>query len=37
MNNTEKIRRMIQPEALKKNKPLLWATGTGTDVWKMFR
>jgi ankyrin repeat protein len=27
---------MIQPEALKKNEPLLWSTGTGTDVWEMF-
>jgi ankyrin repeat protein len=35
-NNTEKIQRMIQPEELKKNKPLTWSTGRGTDVWKMF-
>src|SRR5262245_2037580 len=27
---------MIQPEALKTDKPLLWSTGTGTDVWKML-
>src|SRR6266852_4328046 len=27
---------MIQPEALKKNEPLLWATGTGADVWELF-
>src|SRR5438132_6320597 len=27
---------MIQPEALKKNEPLVWGTGTGTDVWKLF-
>jgi ankyrin repeat protein len=27
---------MIQPEALQKNEPLLWATGTGTDVWELF-
>ncbi len=27
---------MIQPEELKKNEPLLWATGTGTDVWELF-
>ena len=25
----DKIQRMIQPDALKKNEPLLWATGTG--------
>jgi len=25
---------MIQPEALKKNEPLVW--GTGTDVWELF-
>src|SRR5262245_59772846 len=27
---------MIQPGALKKNEPLLWSPGTGTDVWEMF-
>ena len=27
---------MIQPDELKKNEPLLWSTGTGTDVWAMF-
>ena len=27
---------MTQPEALKKNEPLLWSPGTGTDVWQMF-
>jgi ankyrin repeat protein len=36
MNNTEKIQRMIQPEALKKKEPLTWSPGIGTDVWKMF-
>ncbi len=36
INNTEKIQRMIQPEELKKNKPLVWSTGNGADVWKMF-
>jgi ankyrin repeat protein len=35
-NLADKIQRMIQPEALKKNEPLLWATGTGTDVWNLF-
>jgi ankyrin repeat protein len=35
-NLADKIKRMIQPEALKKNEPLLWATGTGTDVWELF-
>jgi len=28
---------MIQPDALKKNEPLLWSSGRGTDVWVMFR
>ncbi len=28
---------MFQPEALKKTEPLVWATGTGTDVWELFR
>ena len=27
---------MIQPDELKKNTPLLWSTGTGTDVWELF-
>lgn len=36
MNQSEKIQRMIQPEALKSNKPLPWATGTGLDAWKLF-
>jgi ankyrin repeat protein len=27
---------MFQPEELKQNEPLLWSTGTGTDVWRMF-
>lgn len=27
---------MIQPEELKKNKPLVWSTGTGTAVWELF-
>ena len=33
---SEKVQRMIQPEALKKNAPLLWSPGTGTEVWEMF-
>lgn len=27
---------MIRPEPLTKNEPLVWSTGTGTDVWSMF-
>ncbi len=27
---------MIQPEELKKNEPLMWSAGTGTDVWDLF-
>src|SRR5262249_48804018 len=27
---------MTQPEALKKDEPLKWSTGRGTDVWAMF-
>ena len=27
---------MIQPDELKTNDPLLWSTGTGTDVWELF-
>lgn len=32
-----KVRRMIQPEALKKKEPLVWSPGMGTEVWEMFR
>jgi ankyrin repeat protein len=31
-----KIQRMIRPDALNKSDPLVWATGTGTDVWELF-
>ena len=34
--SAEKIQRMIRPEELKKNQPLKWSPGTGTDVWDMF-
>lgn len=27
---------MDQPDELKKDGPLLWSPGTGTDVWEMF-
>lgn len=27
---------MTQPDALRKNEPLFWSTGVGTDVWQMF-
>jgi ankyrin repeat protein len=27
---------MVRPEALKKNERLVWAPGTGTDVWDLF-
>jgi ankyrin repeat protein len=30
------IQRMIRPEALKKNEPLMWSPGRGTDVWEIF-
>jgi ankyrin repeat protein len=36
MNNTDKIQRMIRPEALKKKEPLLWGAGSGADVWKLL-
>ncbi|MGQ0642960.1 MAG: sigma-70 family RNA polymerase sigma factor [Gemmatimonadaceae bacterium] len=32
----EKIRLMIQPEALKQKKPWPWSPGIGADVWEMF-
>ena len=28
---------MVRPEELKKDEPLLWSTGAGTDVWEMFQ
>ena len=28
---------MRRPPELRKKEPLLWSTGTGTDVWKLFR
>jgi ankyrin repeat protein len=27
---------MMQPDELKKNEPLTWSAGTGTDVWALF-
>ncbi|MBI2924865.1 MAG: ankyrin repeat domain-containing protein [Verrucomicrobia bacterium] len=27
---------MTQPDELKKDEPLLWSPGTGTDVWELF-
>ncbi len=27
---------MIQPDELKTNQPLVWSTGTGTEVWALF-
>lgn len=32
----DKVRRMIRPELLKKDDRLVWATGTGTEVWELF-
>ena len=32
----EKIKRMIQPEQLKKNEHLEWSGGMGTDLWELF-
>ena len=28
---------MVQPEELKKDEPLVWSAGTGTDVWALFQ
>jgi ankyrin repeat protein len=28
---------MTQPDELTKNEPLVWSTGTGIDVWNLFR
>ncbi len=33
---SEKVQRMIQPEVLKKQEPLTWSPGLGTDVWELF-
>lgn len=32
----EKVARMIRPEELKKNEPLVWSAGIGVEVWKTF-
>src|SRR5262249_32893071 len=32
----KKIQRMIRPELLKRDEPLLWSPGTGAAVWSMF-
>jgi RNA polymerase sigma factor (sigma-70 family) len=32
----DRVARLIQPEALKQQKPWLWSPGVGTDVWAMF-
>lgn len=36
MTHTERIERIIRPEELKKDEPLKWSTGTGTEVWEIF-
>jgi ankyrin repeat protein len=36
VKSAERIRRMIRPEALKKNEPLFWSPVPGVDVWEMF-
>jgi RNA polymerase sigma factor (sigma-70 family) len=33
---TEKVQRMIRPDALKKTERLYWSPGIGADVWEMF-
>lgn len=33
---SNKVGRLIQPEALKKDEPLKWSPGKGTDVWEMI-
>ena len=30
------VRKMIRPEELKKNEPMLWSPGTGVEVWNMI-
>lgn len=32
-----KVSRLIQPDALKEERPWMWSPGIGTDVWAMFR
>jgi hypothetical protein len=31
-----RIASLKQPDALKKEEPLMWSPGKGTDVWEMF-
>jgi ankyrin repeat protein len=32
----ERVQRLIRPEALAKDEPLVWSAGRGTDVWAIF-
>lgn len=36
MPGKETLQRMTRPEALQKDEPLIWSTGSGVDVWEMF-
>ncbi len=36
MPGKETLQRMTRPEALQKDEPLMWSTGSGVDVWEMF-
>lgn len=36
MPGKEILQRIERPEALKKDEPLTWSTGSGIDVWEMF-
>lgn len=33
---SEKVQRLIRPEALQKDEPLVWSTGSGSDLWEMI-
>jgi hypothetical protein len=34
--SSDRVARLIQPDALKQETPWLWSPGTGVDVWAMF-
>jgi hypothetical protein len=34
--NEETIERLIRPDALTKDEPLIWSAGRGVDLWAMF-
>jgi ankyrin repeat protein len=36
MSAPQTLQKITRPEALQKDEPLMWSTGSGVDVWEMF-